>query len=133
MMSLRNSAARKRMAGVGAGFVFAGIAAAGIAAPTASAAPDCSPAGLRNTVTSTLGEAQNYLAGRPETNRVVLGALTQPRGEAAGDLRAYFTANPGEYYDLRGILAPIAEQQQVCGNSGLSPELTSAYNEFMAG
>lgn len=118
---------------MGAGFVFAGIAAAGIAAPTASAAPDCSPAGLQNTVNSSIGEAQNYLSGRPEANRVVMTALTQPRGDAATELRSYFTANPGEYYDLRDILAPIGEQQQVCGDSGLSPALTSAYNQFVAG
>lgn len=128
-----NASMRKRIVGAGAGAVFVGVAAAAIAAPTASAAPDCSPAGVQSTATSTLTAAQTYLAGRPEANRVVMSALTQPRADAASDIRAYFTANPGEYYELRGILAPIGEQQQVCGTSGLSPELTSAVNEFMAG
>lgn len=124
---------RARVAGLGAGCLLAGAAAAVIAAPVASAAPDCSPSGLQNTVTSSIGDAQNYLSGRPEANRVVMAALFGPRAQAEGDLRAYFTSNPGEYYDLRNILAPIGEQQQVCGNSGLSPELTAAYNQFVAG
>lgn len=132
-MKFSGNSARARMAGLGAGCLFAGIAAATVVAPVASAAPDCSPAGVQNTASSSIGAAQDYLAGRPEANRVVMSALLQPRADAAAELRNYFTANPGEYYDLRGILAPIGESQQVCGNSGLSPELTSAYNQFIAG
>ena len=52
---------------------------------------------------------------------------------ASGTLRGYFTANPGEYYDLKGILAPIGDTQRQCNVSVLPPELSSAYTEFMAG
>ncbi|MGK2881501.1 MAG: hemophore-related protein [Mycobacterium sp.] len=115
----------------GAGCLFAGIAAATVVAPIASAAPDCSPAGVQNTVNSSIGAAEDYLAARPEANTVVRSALFGPN--PSGDLRAYFTANPGQYYDLRGILAPIGESQQVCGTTGLSPQLSDAYNQFVAG
>ena len=45
----------------------------------------------------------------------------------------YFTAHPQEYFDLRGILAPIGDIQRQCNTTGLSPDMESAYNEFMAG
>jgi heme-binding protein len=34
---------------------------------------------------------------------------------------------------LRGILSPIGDLQQQCNVRVLSPELASAYTEFMAG
>lgn len=113
--------------------VLGGLAAATIAAPTASAAPDCSPEGVSNTVNSAQGSAQQYLSAHPGANAAVSAALSQPRPEAAATLRNYFTAHPQEYYDLRGILAPIGDTQRQCNTAVLSPELQSAYNEFMAG
>ena len=37
-----------------------------------------------------------------------MGALNggESRAQAESDVRGYFTANPGEYYDLKGILSP---------------------------
>ncbi|BBY58662.1 hypothetical protein MSAR_17980 [Mycolicibacterium sarraceniae] len=58
---------------------------------------------------------------------------TQPRPQAEANVRGYFTANPGECYDLRGILAPIADTQQSCNVSVLPPNLQTAYDAFMAG
>ena len=60
-------------------------------------------------------------------------AFSQPRPEAAATLRGYFTANPQEYYELRGILAPIGDTQRQCNVSVLPPDLAAAYSEFMAG
>ena len=77
--------------------------------------------------------ARTYLDGHPGANQVVTAAYNQPRPEAAANVRGYFTANPQEYYDLRGILAPIGDVQQQCNVTVLSPELASAYSEFMAG
>ena len=59
--------------------------------------------------------------------------MSQPRPEAEANLRGYFTANPGEYYDLRGILAPLGDAQRNCNVTVLPPDLQSAYNSFMAG
>jgi hypothetical protein len=48
-------------------------------------------------------------------------------------VRGHFTANPAEYYDLRGILAPIGDVQRQCNVSVLPADLSSAYDQFMAG
>ena len=66
-------------------------------------------------------------------NQVVTAAFNQPRGQAETDLRNYFTANPGEYYDLKGILAPIGDKQRQCKVAVLPADLQSAYDTFMAG
>ena len=79
------------------------------------------------------GSANQYLGNHPGANAVVTAARNEPRGQAATDLRNYFTAHPQEYVELRGILAPIGDTQRQCNTTVLSPDLESAYNEFMAG
>ncbi|MCV7402420.1 heme-binding protein [Mycobacterium fragae] len=123
---------RRHAAGIVAGCCLLGGLTA-LAAPTASAAPDCSPAGVQNTVNSTEGSARQYLDAHPGANAAVTSAFSQPRPQAAANLRSYFTAHPQEYYDLRGILAPIGDTERQCNTTALSPELQSAYDEFMAG
>lgn len=130
-MSKSQKAVLRRF-GLGAALVGA-TAATVLAAPTATAAPDCSPAAVSHTVDSATGSAQQYLAAHPGANAVVTQALSQPRPQAAADLRSYFTAHPQEYHELRGILAPIGEKQQQCQTTVLPPHLASAYAEFMAG
>jgi hemophore-related protein len=132
-MNFSDITARRRFAGVAAGCLLGGIAAATIAAPNAAAAPDCSAGGVSNTVNTTLGAARAYLNTHPGANQAVGAAFTQPRDQAAGTLRGYFTATPQEYYDLKGILAPIGDTQRQCNVSVLPADLASAYNEFMAG
>lgn len=132
-MNFSGNAARRGIAGTFAGIVFGGVAAATIAAPTASAAVDCSASGVANTVSTVTGSARQYLDAHPGANQVVTAAMNQPRAQAEADIRGYFTANPAEYYELRGILAPIGEAQQQCNVTVLTPELASAYDQFMAG
>ena len=115
------------------GGVFAGVAAATIAAPAASAAPDCSAQGVANTVSTVTGSARDYLRAHPGADQVVSAAHHQPRNDAAANIRAYFTANSQEYYELRGILSPIGDTQSQCNVTVLPPELASAYDQFMAG
>ncbi|ORV33420.1 heme-binding protein [Mycobacterium conspicuum] len=131
-MKFSNTSARRRMAGVGAGLLLGGLAL-GVGAPMAAAAPDCSPGGVNATVSSVTGAAQQYLGAHPGANQVVTAAYGQPRPAAAASLRSYFTAHPQEYNDLRGILAPIGDTERQCNVTALSPELESAYHEFMAG
>jgi hemophore-related protein len=133
IMKFSGITARRRVAGVAAGCVLGGVATAIIAAPSAMAAPDCSAAGVSNTVSTTLGSARSYLNAHPGANQVVGAAFSQPRDQASSTLRGYFTANPQEYYDLKGILAPIGDTQRQCNVAVLPPDLASAYNEFMAG
>ncbi len=111
-----------------------GFAAATLAAPIATAAPaDCSPGGIANTVSTTTISARQYLDAHPGANQAVTAAQNQPQAEASANLRSYFTANPGEYHDLRGILAPIGNTQDQCNVQVLPANLAAAYSEFMAG
>ena len=79
------------------------------------------------------GAAHQYLADHPGAGQVLTAAANQPQPQAAANVRGYFTANPAEYYDLRGILAPIGDVQRTCNVSVLPPNLASAYDQFMAG
>ena len=123
----------RKAAAVCTGWLVGGMALATLAAPMASAAPDCSSAGVANTVSSVTGSANQYLAGHPGANQVLMAARDQPFPQAESNVRGYFTANPGEYYELRGILSPIGDTQQACNVSVLPPNLQTAYNAFMAG
>ncbi len=134
MMKLHGISVRRQAVGVCVGCsLLGGLAAATIAAPIASAAPDCSAAGVASTVSSVTGSANQYLSTHPGANAVVTATKNEPRPQAETDLRGYFTAHPQEYVELRGILAPIGDTQTQCNTSVLSPDLESAYNEFMAG
>jgi hemophore-related protein len=132
-MNISSIVARRRMAGISAGCLLSGIAMGIVGAPSASAAPDCSPDGVNATVSSVRGSADQYLAGHPGANQVVTGAFNQPRPQAEATVRSYFTSHPNEYYDLRGILAPIGDTERQCNVAALPPNLESAYHEFMAG
>jgi hemophore-related protein len=132
-MKFNSDNMRRRVAGVCAGTLLGGVAIATIAAPSAVAAPDCSASAVSGTVSSTTGAARAYLDSHPGANQAVTTAFSQSRPEAAATLRGYFTANPQEYNDLRGILSPIGDVQQQCNIQALPPNLASAYDEFMAG
>jgi heme-binding protein len=132
-MKISSNVARRRVAGIGAGFLLGGMTLGLAGAPSAVAAPDCSPGGVNATVSSAQGSAQQYLDAHPDANQVVTAAYGQPRPQAEASLRAYFTAHPQEYYDLRGILAPIGDTERQCNVKALPSYLESAYQEFMAG
>jgi heme-binding protein len=132
-MKISGITVRRTVAGVWAGLL-GGLTAATIAAPNAAAAPEqCSADQVAGTVSSVTGSARAYLASHPGANQAVTAAMGQPRPQAEANLRGYFTANPGEYYQLRGILAPIGDVQRQCNVSVLPPDLASAYDTFMAG
>ena len=136
-MNFSDITARRKMAGAIVGSLLGGVAAAAIAAPSAVAAPQagCSVGEVADTVSATWSSARPYLNSHPAANQVVTGALNgdQPRAQAESDVRGYFTNNPGEYYDLKGILAPIGDKQRQCDTTVLPPQLASAYDLFMAG
>ncbi len=133
-MKFSGIAARRGIVGACAASVLGGLAVATIAAPSAAASPEqCNASAVSGTVSSVTGSARAYLDSHPGANQAVTTAFNQPRPEAAATLRGYFTNNPGEYYDLRGILAPIGDVQSKCNVSVLPSDLASAYNEFMAG
>lgn len=115
------------------GALAGGLTLAVLAAPAASASPDCSGSTVAGTVSSVTGAAQQYLAGHPGAGGVLAAAARQSPAEADANVRGYFTANPAEYYELRSILAPIGDVQSRCNVSVLSPALSAAYDRFMAG
>lgn len=132
-MKFSGTNARRAAVASVAGAMFTGLAAATIAAPTASAAADCSAGGVADTVSTTTGAVRDYLRSHPGADQVVTAAFSQPRSDAAADIRSYFTANPQAYVELRGILSPIGDTQRQCNLTVLPPELASAYDQFMAG
>ena len=134
-MNFSGKTVRRKVAGAIVGSLLGGVAAATIAAPPAAAAPQggCNVGEVADTVSATWSSARQYLNTHPGASQVVMGALNQPRPQAESDVRGYFTANPGEYYDLEGILAPIGEKQRQCNVTVLPPKLASAYDLFMAG
>ena len=132
-MKISSIVARQRLVGVGVGCLLGGMAMGVATAPSAFAAPDCSPAGVNATVSSATGSAEQYLAAHPGANQVVTAAYGRPLPQAESDVRSYFTAHPNEYYDLRGILAPIGETERQCNVTALPSNLESAYHEFMTG
>jgi hemophore-related protein len=132
-MKITTSKTVRRVIGPLAAGLLGALTTATMAAPTASAAADCSPDALNATVSSTTGSARAYLSAHPDANAVVSAAAVQPRPEASANVRAYFTAHPQEYFELRGILAPIGDAQNQCNVTLLSPDLASAYTEFMSG
>jgi len=84
-------------------------------------------------VSTVTGQARTYLASHPGADQTLTTAKNQPRPQAEATVRGYFTANPSEYYDLRGIIAPIGEVQSQCNVTVLPADLQSAYDQFMAG
>jgi len=132
-MTFRGFRARRCSGAVTAGCLLGAMAAATIAAPAANADPDCSSSGLAGTVTSVTGTARQYLDNHPDANQVLNAASNEPRPQAEADVRAYFADHLQEYYELRGILAPIGDAQRQCNVTLLPPDLASAYDQFMAG
>ncbi len=133
-MNFSSTSTRRRFAAVCAGSLLGGTMVAAVAVPVASAAPEqCTASAVSNTVSSVTGSARDYLAGPPGANQVLTAAAGQPRAEASANVRAYFTANPNEYYELRDIVAPIGDVQRQCDVTVLPPDLASAYDQFMAG
>ena len=79
----------KNMRRASAGVLLGAASAALIAAPSASAAPNCNPDAVAGTVSSVTGAASAYLNAHPGANQVVQAARTQPRAEAAEIGRAH--------------------------------------------
>jgi hemophore-related protein len=109
-----------------------GLALAAVAAPQAGAEP-CRADAATATISQVSGAVSGYLAGHPGANDALSAAITQQPAQARDSLRAYFMANPGEYFDLRNITQPLSALRAQCGTSFLTPDVISAFDEFQAG
>lgn len=117
--------------GVG-GALAAGFAVAVLAAPSAAAEP-CRADAATATISQVSGAASQYLASHPGANDTLSNALSQPRDQATTTVRNYFMANPGEYFDLRNITAPLQTLRNQCGTSFAGSDLIAAFDEFQMG
>ena len=117
--------------GIG-GALVGGMAVAVIAAPAAAAEP-CRADAATATISQVSGAASAYLASHPGANDALSNALTQPRDQATNTVRSYFLGNPGEYFDLKNITAPLQTLRTQCGGSFAGSDLISAFDEFQMG
>lgn len=113
------------------GSIVGGIALAGLAAPMASAAPDCSPAGIDGAVASTTQQARAYLNTHAAANKMLMKAALQPQAEAAQTISAYANSNPQEYADFKAILSPLSTLQSQCGVQVIPAEYQWAFSQFI--
>lgn len=129
---MKKSATRRQPRIIGAVAACAlGVAAAIITAPTATAA-DCTASGLSTVAGGVLAEAGGYLAVHPGANNVLTAAATEPPDVARNNVRGYFTANPGEFLDLRRIAAPVQDLRNQCGIA-VSPGQLATLFDTMSG
>lgn len=85
-----------------------------VAIPVAHAAP-CTASGLATTGERGARPGGRLPGGSSAANQVLTAAATQPPPDARAAVRAYFTAHPNEYLDLRGIAAPLTVMRAQCG------------------
>jgi hemophore-related protein len=111
--------------------IVGGIALAGLAAPSASAAPDCSPAGVDSAVASVTQQARAYLNTHAAANKMLMTAALQSRPEAAQTIQNYASANPQEYAEFRSILSPLSTLQSQCGVNVIPAEYQWAFSQFI--
>ncbi|CAN5688787.1 heme-binding protein [soil metagenome] len=131
-MKMSGITMRRGVSGVFAGCVLGGIATIAIAAP-ANAAP-CTASQATGTISSVSGAASQFLAAHPGADQALTNAASQSPDDARASVRSYFTANPGEYLELKGITRPLVDLQNQCGVNGLGgADLLSAFNEFQNG
>ncbi|MCW1957479.1 MAG: heme-binding protein [Mycobacterium sp.] len=113
------------------GTIVGGIALAGLAAPSASAAPDCSPAGVDSAVASVTQQAKAYMSAHPPVSKVLMTAAGQSQDQAAQTITAYASTNPQEYGEFKAILTPLSTLQNTCGVSVIPAEYQWAFNQFI--
>ena len=122
---------QNRRIAAGIGTIVGGIVLAGLAAPTASAAPDCSPAGIDGQVTAITQQARAYLSTHAAANKMLMTAALQPQAEAAQTIQSYANSNPQEAADFRSILAPLSNLQSQCGVNVVPAEYQWAFSQFI--
>lgn len=122
-----------RITRICAGSLIGGIALAGLVAPVASAAPDCSPAAVESTTDAVGQQAQDYMNANPEGNKALMTAALQPRPQAEATLRAYANSNPQQYAEFKAILAPLGTLQSQCGVAVVPAQFQWAFDQFING
>lgn len=131
-MRTAESATSRRTLGVCLSALVGGAALAVVAAPSAFAAPDCSPQGVSSASDAITEQAQQYLANHPDAKQVLLAAALQPRPQAVVTVRDYTSAHPQETSEFRSIIAPLGTLQKQCGVQVLPAQFQWAFDQFMS-
>jgi hypothetical protein len=91
IMKFSGITARRRIAGVAAGCTARGRRCSNHRRAQCGGRARLHGRRVSNTVSTTLGSARAYLNTHPGANQAVGAAFSQPRDQAAGTLRGYFT------------------------------------------
>jgi hemophore-related protein len=131
-MKTANAAAVRRTAGIVVSSLAGGMAlAAVVAAPSAFAAPDCSPQGVSNTSEAVTAQAQQYLADHPDANKVLMTAALQPRSQAVATVQSYTSTHPQESSEFKAIISPLGTLQKQCGVQVIPAQFQWAFDQFI--
>jgi heme-binding protein len=127
-MRIFGTALHRGVAGAFAACALTGVAVGTVALPTASAADPCTASGLATTASGVLGAAGSYLDAHPGANDALTAAGTQPAGDAESNVRSYFTAHPGEFFELQNIIRPLKDLRNQCGVSVTPGQLATLFD-----
>jgi hemophore-related protein len=109
-------------------FAIGGVAAAIVAAPSASAADPCSASNFATTASGVLASAGGYLDTHPGANDVLTAAGSLPAADAENSVRSYFLGHPGEFLDLQGIVRPLQDLRNQCGVAVSPSQLATLFD-----
>jgi hypothetical protein len=87
---------------------------------------------VADTVSATWGSARQYMNNHPGATR---SSTRRSTSRVAGGVGRSLVLHrqPCEYYDLKGILAPIGDKQRQCNVTVLPPQLLRPTTRSMAG
>jgi heme-binding protein len=128
-MKLIETSIRHRLLAAVAAAALGTVVIGTVAIPAANAAP-CTASGLATTASGVLGAAGPFLDAHPGADDVLTAAATQSTDEARTNVRSYFTAHPGEFLELNGIVQPLKDLRSQCGIS-ISPTQIATLLETM--
>jgi hemophore-related protein len=134
-MTISVTAVRRGFVGAFATCALGGVAAATIAVPSAAAQPaqpGCAASDFSRTASGVLASASGWLDTHPGANDVLSAAGMQGSG-AEQSVRDYFVAHPQEYQELRGIAAPMIDQQRSCGPAIQPMQIAALYQALSQG
>ena len=129
-MTMSVTAVRRGLFGAFATCALGAVAAATIAIPSAGAVPGCTASDFSHVASGVLASAGGWLDAHPDANDVLTAAGMQGAG-AETSVRDYFVAHPQEYTELRGIAAPLIDQQHNC-NAAIQPMQIAALYQALS-
>jgi hemophore-related protein len=126
-MNLLATSLLRGLAGTVGACAVGAVVAGGVALPSASAAP-CKASGYASTASGVLNNASGYLDTHPGADDVLTAAANQAPADADASVRAYFTAHPNEYVDLKNIVQPLKDVRNQCGIDVTPSQLATLFN-----